>query len=94
MYEKLITGALTATGALAYNLWGFWKAFQATKTTRVKERFDWQKTVTTIVPSIVAGFLAGYALDPSGVVEFLSLVMSGFGVAAAQSKLGIKNFFA
>ena len=90
---KIITGALTASGALAYCVWGFVEAYNKTKTTPEVEKFSWIKAAMTVVPSVVAGFLAGYAMDGASTVEFVALVTSGFGIAAAQSKLGINNYF-
>lgn len=90
---KIITGCLVAFGALAFNIWGFLNACNEAKKTSKKEKFDWIKSFITVIPSLVAGFLAGFAMDPNSAVEYISLITSGFGIAAAQGNLGINNFF-
>lgn len=91
--QPIFTGLLTGAGALAYSLWGFWNAYQETKETPEVEKFDLGMTITAIVPTLVLGFMAGYNMTPSSVGDFVGLVVSGFGIAAAQSKLGLKSFF-
>ncbi len=90
---QLITAGLMALGALIYNLWGFYKAWAATQDTPEQEKFDWGKFGTTIIPSVVAGFIAGYALPATGTIMAMEMVVNGFALAAAQGQLGIKNFF-
>ena len=90
---RIITGGLTALGAAGYCIWGFVEALNAAKYTPEEEKFSPVKALMTVVPSVVAGFLAGYAMDEANAVAFVSLVTSGFGIAAAQSKLGINSYF-
>jgi len=90
---RIVTGGLTALGALGYCMWGFVDAYNETKNTPKVEKFDFIKAAITVVPSLVAGFLAGYAMSGTDTVEFVALISSGFGIAAAQSKLGINSFF-
>jgi hypothetical protein len=93
MNENIITGALVGLGALCFDVWGFVQAYNATKATPQKEKFSWSKAAITVIPSIIAGFLAGYNLTPSSVLDYVSLLTSGFGVAAAQGRMGINSFF-
>ena len=94
MNENVLMGLFAGLGALLYNVWGFAEAYKASLETPEVEKFSWIISLTTVVPSLVLGFLAGYATSGGGVVDFIGLITSGFGVAAAQGKLGINKFFA
>lgn len=93
MKEQIIMGLVAGAGALAYNLWGLFKAIQEAKFTPANEVWDWQLTVSSIVPSVAVAFLAGYNMTPSSAGDFVALFMAGFGAASAQNKAGLKNFF-
>lgn len=93
MQENIITGLLFAGGALAYNIWGFITALKATEQTAQKEKFNWKKCSVTVIPSLVLGFLAGFNLSATTTTDYVTMVTSGFGVAAAQGQLGINSFF-
>jgi hypothetical protein len=91
--EPWIVGLWTAGGALAYNVWGFIRAYNETKKTALEERFEWTRSIVTVAPVLVVGFLAGYQLTPSTVTDIVGLVLAGFGAASAATKLGIESFF-
>lgn len=93
MLENWILGLLAFTGALGYCAWGFLKAYKQTKDTPQKETFNWAKAAITVIPPLVVGFLAGYQMNSTTVVELLSVVLAGYGQAALQSSLGVNNFF-
>lgn len=90
--ENLMLGGLAAIGAFAYNLWGFLEAYQATKNTPEVESFDWLMTVMTVVPSIIAGFAAGYAINPAN-VELSLVITAGYAAADVGHRLGVNSFF-
>jgi hypothetical protein len=93
MQENIITGLFFAAGALAYNIWGFINALKAAEQTPQKEKFNWVKCAVTILPSLVGGFLAGFNLSAASATDYITMIMSGFGLAAAQGQLGINSFF-
>lgn len=93
MNEKLLIGLFTGSGALLYNFWGFFNAWKEAQENMREEHFDWRRTIVTVVPSVVAGFLAGYAMNPDTVGDYVALITSGFGVAAAQGKAKFESFF-
>ena len=91
--EPWMIGLWAALGALAYSFWGFLRAYQQTRETSKIEKWSWVKTVLTILPALVAGFAAGFAMNPAGIVDVISIVIAGFGVASAGVKLGVDSFF-
>jgi len=93
MNTQILMGIMTMVGALGYNIWGFIQAYKKTVETPQVEVFNWLVCATTVLPSLVIGFLAGYAMTPSTALDFIALITSGFGVASAQGMLGINNFF-
>jgi O-antigen ligase len=93
MMENITIGLLSFTGALVFCLWGFLNAYKETKETTTNEKFNWVKATVTVLPPLMVGFLAGYQMDPNTVVEYLSVVMAGYGQAALQRKLGVNSFF-
>lgn len=93
MNENIISGLLFAGGALAYNIWGFLQAAKAAKASKEVEKFDFAKSAITVLPSLILGFLAGYNLSANSTSDYVAMVTSGFGVAAAQGQLGINSFF-
>lgn len=93
MKELLILGGIGALGALAYCLWGFLNALKETRETPQEEKFDWVKATMTVVPGILAGFLAGYNMEPSALSNVITVLFAGFGAAGAAGKLGWNSFF-
>ena len=91
--ERIVSGVLTGTGALLYNLWGLYNAWVKTFNTPVQEVWDWRLTVSSLLPSVCLGFMAGYQMSPDSAVEYLALISSGFGIASAQNKAGFESFF-
>lgn len=93
MNQNILSGLLFAAGAAGYNVWGFLRAVKAAQESPQKEKFNWTKCAVTVLPSLVLGFLAGYNLSAESATDYITMVTSGFGVAAAQGQLGINNFF-
>jgi O-antigen ligase len=91
MESQLILGLVSMLGALVFNLWGFIQALDDTKKTERVEKFNIVRTLITVLPTLVVGFLAGFQMDPNTPVEFVSIAMAGFGLAAAQWKAKITN---
>ena len=93
--DAVFVGVLAATGGLAYNVWGFLKAWFSTRGTPEEERFDILRTIITVVPILVGAFIAGYLgqLTPNGFGDYVSVVIGGFGVGASINLLGIDSFF-
>lgn len=93
MQDQLILGAIGALGAAAYCAWGFLEALKETRLTPEKESFDWLMATMTVVPGIVAGFLAAYNMDPASMSNVVVVILAGFGAAGAAGKLGWNSFF-
>lgn len=93
METRMIAAILTGAGALGACLWGFIKAAQETEHTQEKEKFNFLKASITVLPSIAAGFIAGYQMDPSTVSDFGALILAGYGLAKMQGDAGINGFF-
>lgn len=93
--EPYLIGLIAAGGALAYNAWGFFKAYAATKNTSAYEVWDPIKTVLAVVPSLAAAFVAAFTgqLEPNSAGAIVTIFIAGFGLAAAGSKVGIDSFF-
>jgi hypothetical protein len=92
MDTRLITGLAMAAGAAGYCAWGFIQAYNETKGTKQEEKFNWTKATMTVLPSVVGGFVAGYAMESSP-EDLVALVFAGFGAASVGNKLGINSFF-
>lgn len=90
--ENLLFGIVAMLGALGYNLWGFLHALQKTRETPEVEEWDVVMTLMTIIPSLVAGFLAGYKISPSG-AEYVLVFCAGYAAGDIGNKLGINSFF-
>lgn len=93
--ETYLVGLTAMGGALAYNLWGLFKAYAHTKSTPLTEVWSPVKTLLTIVPSLAAAFVAAYSgqLDPNSMGAVITIFIAGFGLAAAGSKIGVDSFF-
>jgi hypothetical protein len=91
--EQLILGGIGALGAAAYCAWGFLEALKQTRETPEKEKFDWLMATMTVVPGIVAGFLAAYNMEPASLSNVVTVLLAGFGAAGAAGKLGWNSFF-
>lgn len=85
MDMRLLTGGLTALGALAANLMGFIKAYNKTKETPEEEVFSWSLAAMTVLPTVAAGFMAGYQIDSVETVDYVVLFAAGFGGGAGTS---------
>lgn len=91
--EQWLIGLLTGLGGLAYCAWGFINACKAAKNTPVKEVIDWLQLVITILPVVAGAFVAGYQMTPTSMADYIGLILTGFGIAAATKKLGLEDFF-
>ena len=91
--DNLVTGGLYALGALIFCIYGFIQVCKEVKDTPAVEKFDYLKATITVLPSLALGFLAGYALVISGPIMLVTVIVAGFGIAAAQGRLGVNNFF-
>jgi hypothetical protein len=88
--ENFIIGGIAALGAAAYCVWNFFKAMKLARKTPALERVDWLKVTMTVVPSLVGGFLAGYAISPSG-WEFVLVLTTGWTAADIGNEVGADN---
>lgn len=91
-WENVIIGSIAAAGAGIYCWHGYLKAKDAARKTPEKERLSWTKVGLTVLPSLGAGFLAGYAMDPSA-VEITAAFLAGMGAAHTGAVLGINSYF-
>lgn len=89
---KIMMGLIAGAGAFAYNIYYFLKAVEKARSTPEKEKFDLLKSFMTVAPSVVLGFLAGYALNPEG-YEFMLVLTAGWTAADHGSEFGINSYF-
>lgn len=96
MDTRLISGSMFALGGFAFCAWGIFDAWGYTRNTPNKEYFDWVKAMKTIVPTVVGAFIAGYNATPSSAIDYVTLVLGGYGFAVALrkgEKLVVGDFF-
>jgi len=97
MDARIITGGVFLLGSLGFFLRGLQKAYEESEATPEVEVFSWSKALFTIIPGLVAAFLAGYNISPGGTVEWVSLLVSGWGFSAiaheGDKMLGVRDFF-
>ena len=83
---KLLCGLVTGVGALVRSVWGYLNLLQESKSEGKVLKFDWLKLLTSTLPSLLAGFAAGYVMDVAA-PDFVMLFLSGAGLSSLQSKI-------
>lgn len=84
---QILTGAAGALGAFGYILKKYLENVAEAEQTNEVEVFSWKLALATGLPVVAAGMAAGYALTPSTIADWVSIVFAGAGAAFASGKV-------